>query len=82
MTGAKIRLADHIFAMSNGHKDAIIRICPQAESKCSLLLDGQEIEDPIGGDDDAYRACGEMIEKAVNERMSVILNESSSCQRS
>jgi protein-tyrosine phosphatase len=82
MTGAKIRLADHIFAMSNGHKDAIIRICPQAESKCSLLLEGQEIEDPIGGDDDAYRACGEMIEKAVNERMSVILNESSSCQRS
>jgi tRNA threonylcarbamoyl adenosine modification protein (Sua5/YciO/YrdC/YwlC family) len=82
LTGAKIRLADHIFAMSNGHKDAIIQICPQAEQKCSLLIDGQEVDDPIGGDDDAYAACGEMIEKAVNERMSVILNESSSCQRS
>lgn len=82
MTGAKIRLADHIFVMSKSHKDAIIRICPQAESKCSLLLDGQDIDDPIGGDDNAYAACGEMIEKAVNERMSVVLNESSSCQRS
>ncbi|MCE5339717.1 MAG: threonylcarbamoyl-AMP synthase [Planctomycetaceae bacterium] len=82
LTGAKIRLADHIFAMSNGHKDAIIRICPQAEQKCMMLIDGQEVDDPIGGDDEAYAACGEMIEKAVNERMSVILNESSSCQRS
>ncbi len=82
MTGAKIRLADYIFAMSNGHKDAIIQICPQAEQKCMMLIDGQEVDDPIGGDDNAYAACGEMIEKAVNERMSVILNESSSCQRS
>ncbi|MEN6385731.1 MAG: L-threonylcarbamoyladenylate synthase [Phycisphaerales bacterium] len=69
LTVEKIKNADYIFAMSNGHKDAIIQLCPQAEQKCLLLKDGQEIDDPIGGDLDAYSACGQMIEQAVDDRI-------------
>jgi protein-tyrosine phosphatase len=69
LTGEKIKNADYIFAMSNGHKDAIIQLCPQAEQKTMLLKDGEDINDPIGGDYDAYAACGLEIEKALDARM-------------
>jgi protein-tyrosine phosphatase len=69
LTVEKIKNADYIFAMSNGHKDAIIQLCPEAEQKSMLLKDGEEISDPIGGDYEAYAACGQMIEEAVNERI-------------
>ncbi|HBG27090.1 MAG: threonylcarbamoyl-AMP synthase [Planctomycetes bacterium GWF2_41_51] len=70
LTVEKIKSADYIFAMSNGHKDAIMQLCSQAERKCMLLKEDAEIDDPIGGDYEAYKFCGEIIEKAVNDRMS------------
>jgi len=74
LTVEKIIEADYIFAMSNGHKNAIIQLCPQAEKKCMLLLNnGDDVNDPIGGDDEAYKDCGEIIEKAVNVRISELL---------
>lgn len=73
LTVAKIKDADYIFAMSNGHKDAIIQLCSEAEQKCMLLDAGGDINDPIGGDLEAYEICGGRIEKAVNERISELL---------
>ncbi len=69
LTSEKLNSADYIFAMSNGHKNAIIQLCPQAGEKCMLLHDGLEISDPIGGDYQAYEECGELIEKAVEQRV-------------
>lgn len=70
LTAEKIKEADYIFAMSYGHKDAIMQICPQDERKCMLLNDSVDVNDPIGGEYEDYKVCGEIIEKAVNERMS------------
>lgn len=70
LTVEKIKAADYIFAMSNGHKDAIIQLCSQARRKCLLLKEGEDISDPIGGDYEAYNVCGKIIENAVNDRMS------------
>lgn len=75
LTIEKIHNADYIFAMSNGHKDAIIQLCPQAASKCLLLNYDKEIADPIGGDYQAYEICGQMIEKAVNKRIEELLKD-------
>lgn len=65
--------ADYIFAMSAGHKNDIMRLCPAAEKKCMLLSDSGDIKDPIGGDFETYKICGGKIEKAVNKRISELL---------
>ncbi|MBU1261216.1 MAG: threonylcarbamoyl-AMP synthase [Planctomycetes bacterium] len=65
--------ADYIFAMSAGHKNDIMRLCPTAGKKCMLLSDSGDIKDPIGGDFETYKICGGKIEKAVNKRISELL---------
>jgi len=73
ITPEMLNEADYIFAMSAGHKNDIMRLCPKAEKKCMLLSDNGDINDPIGGDFEAYKICGETIEKAVNKRISELL---------
>lgn len=69
--------SDYIFVMSGHHLDSIGRICPSATSRCLLLDDETNIEDPIGGDKKIYRRCAERIEKALEKRMSEIWDEDS-----
>lgn len=57
---------DYIVTMTPKHKDAIVRKMPVLEGKVFLLseLAGEgavEIEDPAGGDLDAYRASRDII---------------------
>jgi protein-tyrosine phosphatase len=73
ITAEMIKEADYIFAMSAGHKNDIIQLCPDAERRCLLLSDSGDIKDPIGGDFEAYKICGGAIEKAVNKRISELL---------
>ena len=73
ITTEMLKDADYIFAMSAGHKNDIIQLCPDAERKCMLLSDSGDIRDPIGGDLEAYKICGGTIEKAVNKRISELL---------
>jgi protein-tyrosine phosphatase len=70
LTAKMIDQADYIFAMSRGHLDAIISINPAAAAKCRLLNDNVGVADPIGGGDEIYTICGNIIEKAVNNRIS------------
>lgn len=69
LTAEMLDEADYIFAMSAGHKDDIIRLFPAAAQRCMLLQDGGDINDPIGGDFEMYRMCGQVIEKSVNKRI-------------
>ncbi|MBN1787012.1 MAG: threonylcarbamoyl-AMP synthase [Sedimentisphaerales bacterium] len=62
--------ADYIFAMSLGHKNDIIRICPEAAERCVLLEAQGGISDPIGAGYEVYKTCGMTIEKAVKKRIS------------
>jgi L-threonylcarbamoyladenylate synthase len=73
ITAEMIKEADYIFAMSAGHKNDIIQLCPDAEKRCMLLSDSGDIKDPIGGDFEAYKICGGTIEKTVNKRISELL---------
>ena len=70
LTAEIVSEADYIFVMSEGQKNDIIRRFPAAAQKCTLLRDGGDIKDPIGMDFEAYRKCGEIIEKAINKRIS------------
>ncbi len=73
ITAEMIKEADYIFAMSAGHKNDIIQLCPDAQKRCLLLSDSGDISDPLGGDFQAYKICGGTIEKSVNKRISELL---------
>jgi L-threonylcarbamoyladenylate synthase len=64
-----IEHSDLIFAMTRGHREAIVEMCPEAASKCSLLAVGADIPDPIGQSQMVYDNCAERIDKAIMERI-------------
>ncbi len=70
LTAEMIKEADYIFAMSEGQKSDIIQLSPDGRQKCMLLDENKNINDPIGGDFETYKMCGQIIEKAVIKRIS------------
>ena len=64
-----IEQCDLIFAMTRGHREAVVEMCPGAASKCSLLDDGADIPDPIGQSRAVYDNCAERIDRAIRKRI-------------
>ena len=64
-----IEQSDLIFAMTRGHREAVLDMCPEAADKCLLLDDGADIPDPIGQSQAVYDNCAERIDKAIMKRM-------------
>lgn len=64
-----IQESDFIFVMEQMHYDSIISLCSDAESKCMLLAENQDIADPIGQKQEYFNSCLEIIEKAVKKRI-------------
>jgi protein-tyrosine phosphatase len=65
--------SDLVFAMTGSHRRAVLEICPEAENKCLLLDEGNEIGDPIGQSQQVYDICAAQIEKAVKNRISELI---------
>jgi protein-tyrosine-phosphatase len=61
--------SDFIFVMGGMHRDRVLALSPAAEDKCRLLVENQEVPDPIGQPQQVYDTCAEMIEKAVGKRL-------------
>ena len=64
-----IEQSDFIFAMTRGHRDAVVEISPEAAKKCSLLDDGVDVPDPIGQSQAVYDNCAERIDRAIRKRI-------------
>ncbi len=64
-----IRQADHIFAMTHSHADAIRAMVPGAEERTVLLVANESVLDPIGGGEKDYEVCAKMIERGVRARL-------------
>ncbi len=64
-----IEQSDLIFAMTRGHRQAVVEMCPEAANKCSLLDDGADIPDPIGQSQAVYDNCAERIDKVITKRI-------------
>ena len=69
LTPELIRQADHVFVMTRAHLDEVLSMAPWAEGKTSLLLDSQDVEDPVGSSDDEYDQCARVIERGLRERL-------------
>lgn len=73
--------SDLIIAMTDSHREHIIAISPEAESKTALLLDydeqykAQDVPDPYGGSPAAYRQCFEHMQQALNNLFMEVLKE-------
>ena len=61
--------ADAIYCMTGGHLARLLALYPDARDKAALLLEGQDIPDPWGGDLETYRAAAKVIAGAVEQRL-------------
>lgn len=72
-----VRHADLILTMTRGHREAIIGQWPEAAERTrSVLPDGGDVSDPIGGPPEVYQACADQIEQAVAAHADGILDHS------
>lgn len=61
--------ADAVYCMTEGHLARLLALYPDARDKASLLLEGEDIPDPWGGDLETYRMCAKAIAGAVEQRL-------------
>jgi protein-tyrosine phosphatase len=61
--------ADYIFVMTRAHRDAIMRLAPQIADRVSLIMDGQDVPDPLGGSEADYARCASQLEAALRQRL-------------
>ncbi|MEM7232633.1 MAG: L-threonylcarbamoyladenylate synthase [Planctomycetota bacterium] len=58
--------ADRVFALTQSHLDNLVGLEPGVRPRAQLLAE-RSIPDPIGGPDQVYRECADVIEDAVKE---------------
>ncbi len=68
-----VQQADYVFAMTRVHRDAILRMAPTAESKVRLLLEGEDVRDPMGSEVDEYERCAQTIERGLRARLQEVI---------
>ncbi len=64
-----VEQADHVFAMAHTHKDAVQGMVPSVADRVVLLLEDEDLGDPIGGSEKEYEKCAMIIERALQSRM-------------
>jgi protein-tyrosine phosphatase len=73
LTAELIHQADCILTMTTSHRDTVLRMVPGAESRCRVIGEQQDIEDPIGQPVEVYAECARQIERALKDRLAEIL---------
>jgi len=73
LTPELIHQADHVYAMTAAHLDAVRAMSPSAAGRTALLRSGLNIEDPHGRDLDVYRACADTIAQALTSIVAEVL---------
>ncbi|QEH34407.1 Low molecular weight protein-tyrosine-phosphatase YwlE [Aquisphaera giovannonii] len=70
VTAELVRQADHLFAMTIDHLEALLSVVPEAEPY-AMLLDphGRDVPDPFGADQEVYRQTAGAIEAMLRERL-------------
>ena len=64
-----IQLADHVFVMTRQHRERVIELVPSAENRVALLLEGEDVRDPMGGGEKEYEQCAQTVEHGVRDRL-------------
>lgn len=71
VTPRLLNQADHIFTMTNQHRECIVRELPELAPRVSLLArDGIDVSDPIGFGLEDYQKCADEIEQHLRAILS------------
>ncbi len=73
LTPQMIRQADYIFTMTRMHCDTIIHMVPSATDRVRMLLEQDEVRDPIGGSVDDYERCARKVEEGLHARLQEVI---------
>jgi tRNA threonylcarbamoyl adenosine modification protein (Sua5/YciO/YrdC/YwlC family) len=65
---ALVEQADLIYVMSRDHKDFLCSLVPEAFSRIKLLSQ-QGVADPIGGSDQTYLECAQLLADLIEARL-------------
>ncbi len=69
LTPEMIRKADVVLGMTAGHIRTAAGMAPEARAKILQLDPGNDIEDPIGRDQEAYDALARRLMKLIRRRL-------------
>lgn len=65
-----LQQADAVYTMTQGHRATIVRQAPFLRDAVQTLVpDGRDIDDPIGGQASVYQACLKQIQAALRQRL-------------
>ncbi|NOT02144.1 MAG: threonylcarbamoyl-AMP synthase [Phycisphaerales bacterium] len=64
--------ADHIFVMTESHREQVLELVRSAGERAVRLAGEGDIDDPIGGDVEAYEKCASQIETALRVRLAEV----------
>ncbi|MFA5553244.1 MAG: L-threonylcarbamoyladenylate synthase [Phycisphaerae bacterium] len=62
--------SDLIFVMGQNHYRQVLELCPDSSDKCFLLDKDNDVQDPVGQNQEVYNICFAQINKAINIRIS------------
>jgi protein-tyrosine phosphatase len=65
--------SDFTYVMGHTHCQRVATLGPEASSKCVLLAQDKDIADPIGQSQQVYNSCADLIEEAVQKRISELV---------
>ncbi|UCE61545.1 MAG: threonylcarbamoyl-AMP synthase [Phycisphaerales bacterium] len=60
-----VQQADYVYAMASVHRDRIIGLAPAARRRVALLLGDRDVHDPIGGSEQEYELCAQVIDEGI-----------------
>ena len=72
LTANAIQLADYIYAMTRAHRSRVLDLVPAAESRVTMLAEGQDIPDPVGSSEEEYERCARTIEAALRGKLAEV----------
>lgn len=68
-----VQRADYVFVMTRSHRDTVVGMAPLAADRVALLLDDQDIHDPLGGSEDEYERCAQTLEQGLQARLQEVI---------
>jgi len=73
VTPEMLQQADYVYAMTASHRQTLLQMAPPIADRVYLLLEGDEVADPVGGTLDDYERCAQTLERGLKARLPEML---------
>jgi protein-tyrosine-phosphatase len=73
LTAEMIREADAVYCMTETHRQAAMEMAPDAAEKIDRLDPSQDIDDPIGADENVYVEVAQRLHRLIDQRLDALV---------